>query len=119
MKSLKWDEELPKNLEKKWRTLCSELSEVNNFNIQFKLFIMEDNEISLHVFVDASLKAYGAVAYVRYVTNDGKINISFVISKSNVASLKSLTLASTCRYSFRELCSTHFSRLHSKYIFLE
>ena len=55
---------------------------------------MEDiSEISLHVFVDANSKAYGAVAYLRYVTCDGKINISFVISKSKVPSLKSLTLA--------------------------
>ena len=57
-KGLKWDEELPKNLEKRGRTWCSELSEINNFNIQRKLFIMEDiSEISLHVFVDVSPKA--------------------------------------------------------------
>ena len=43
--------------------------------------------------MDANPKAYGAVVYLRYVTNDGNINISFVISKSKVAPLKSLTLA--------------------------
>ena len=56
-KSQKWDEKLPKDLEKKQRTWCSELSEINNFNIQYKLFIVEDiSWISLYDFVDASSK---------------------------------------------------------------
>ena len=74
-KSLKWDEELKKDLEKKWRTWSSELSEINNFNIQRNLFIMKDiSEIFLHVSVDVSPKAYEAVAYLKYVTCDGKIS---------------------------------------------
>ena len=39
------------------------------------------------------LRLYGAVVYLSYETNDRKINISFAIFKSKVATLRSLTLA--------------------------
>ncbi|GBM03663.1 hypothetical protein AVEN_134897-1 [Araneus ventricosus] len=92
-KGLKWDEQLPSGLEEKWRTWCSELAHVDNLQIERKLFSNAGmSEISLHVFCDASPKAYGAVAYFRYIT-EGRVKVSFIISKSKVAPLKTLTLA--------------------------
>ncbi|GBN45008.1 hypothetical protein AVEN_12180-1 [Araneus ventricosus] len=92
-KGLKWDEQLPSGLEGKWRTWCSELAHIDNLQIERKLFSNAGvSEISLHVFCDASPKAYGAVAYFRYIT-EGRVKVSFIISKSKVAPLKTLTLA--------------------------
>ncbi|GBM23688.1 hypothetical protein AVEN_187976-1 [Araneus ventricosus] len=42
--------------------------------------------------LDASLKSFGVVAYLRYKTSKGKLQTSFVISKSRVAPIKKLTL---------------------------
>ena len=46
-----------------------------------------NNDISLHIFVDASIKAYGASAYI--CSDD---NSRLVMVKNRVAPLKSLTL---------------------------
>lgn len=93
-RGIKWDENLPNDLEKKWKTWCLELADLEGFAIDRKLFCEANvSEISVHIFSDASPKAYGSVAYIRYVTNEGLIKVSFVISKSKVAPLKTLTLA--------------------------
>ncbi|XP_055944625.1 uncharacterized protein LOC129975587 [Argiope bruennichi] len=93
-RSLEWDEQLPQDLEEKWNTWCSELSAIDNLRIERKLFTkLRTNDISLHIFCDASPKAYGAVAYFRYITEEGSAKVSFIMSKSKVAPLKTLTLA--------------------------
>lgn len=45
----------------------------------------------LHIFSDASLKAYAAVAYLRSETQDG-VRLSLIISKSRVAQTKHSTV---------------------------
>ena len=47
--------------------------------------------VQLHVFCDASEIAYGAVAYFRAVI-DGHVDVSFVISKTRLAPIKTLTI---------------------------
>ena len=44
----------------------------------------------MHGFCDSSVKAYAAVAHLRMISND--IIISFVASKTRLASIKELTL---------------------------
>ena len=46
----------------------------------------------LNVFCDASASGYGCVAYVRTIYDDNSCNCAFVIAKSRVASLKTLTI---------------------------
>jgi hypothetical protein len=49
-------------------------------------------KIELHHFSDASQEAYGTVSYLRVVNNDGRIHCSFVLAKSRLAPLKTLTI---------------------------
>ena len=49
-------------------------------------------EIQLQVFGDASELAYGSVAYLRITFEDGHHEVSYVIAKSKVAALITVTL---------------------------
>ena len=46
----------------------------------------------MHMFFDASEIGYGAVAYLRYVSNAGRVQCAFLFGKSHVSPLKALTI---------------------------
>ncbi|XP_013171141.1 PREDICTED: uncharacterized protein LOC106120362 [Papilio xuthus] len=46
----------------------------------------------MHIFCDASLKAYAAVVYWRFIRTDGKVFVCFVTSKSRVSPLRPLSV---------------------------
>ena len=48
----------------------------------------QDAEPELHVFSDASAKAYGVAAYRRMATRDGAVHVSLVFSKARVVPIK-------------------------------
>ena len=50
------------------------------------------SSIAVHVFVDASLEAYGAVVYVRVKYQDGSLSVRLVSSKTKVAPLQSVSV---------------------------
>ena len=89
-RKLEWDEPLPADLEAKWNDIARDIQEANKLVLPrcfFPQMQTEAQPIYLHVFADASPKAYGAVAFI---SNDH--HSSFVMSKSRVAPLKELTL---------------------------
>ena len=62
-----WDEPLPKPLIEKWVKLSTDLEAATQTEVQcryFPLLSSWPSNIVLHIFVDASTKAYGTVAYV-------------------------------------------------------
>ena len=89
-KKLPWDHPLPAEHQQQWSTLLRDLQQLHTISVTrcyFKDGLCSDPPVELHIFCDASTKAYGAVAYFRQ-NND----TSFVISKSRVAPLKQSTL---------------------------
>jgi len=90
---LSWDEELNAELFQKWRSWLEELQGITDVKIPrcYSLQIPRASDIQLHVFCDASEKAFAAVAFLR-VKGAGGIDVSFVSSKARVAPLKDITI---------------------------
>ena len=84
---LHWDEPLPDNLRRLWLTIAISLQSSYNFSIPRHYSTPDGDSRQLHVFVDASKKGYGAVAYL--CSNK---HSSFVMSKTRVAPIKEVTL---------------------------
>ncbi|XP_053403136.1 uncharacterized protein LOC123560655 [Mercenaria mercenaria] len=91
-----WDTALPKHVYEKWSALVTDLNNVMNTKVSRYYFrdqcaaddrITTVEEMSLHIFVDASTLSYGATAYL-CTSNQS----TFVMAKTRVAPLKKLTL---------------------------
>ncbi|GFY41397.1 integrase catalytic domain-containing protein [Trichonephila inaurata madagascariensis] len=95
--SLDWDEIVPDEIVKIFNDWCDDLRKLSNIRITRHYFsgaLPKDiHNIELHLFSDASIKAYGTVAYLRVELSDGNIITSFVASKGRVAPLKTLSLS--------------------------
>ncbi|XP_056094778.1 uncharacterized protein LOC130073406 [Rhinichthys klamathensis goyatoka] len=95
IRGLGWDEELPTDLAQEWKGWCSELPQIHHIHIPrwygIKSVHRHDAH-QLHVFCDASEKAYSTVAYLLRVAEDGAKTTCLVASKSRVAPLKKISL---------------------------
>ena len=87
-KQVTWDNPLDHDIQSRWYQVASDLEEATKIVLPRKYFpLPSDKPICLHVFADASTKAYGAVAYLQSAGS-----IAFVMAKSHVSPLKNLTL---------------------------
>ena len=96
-KQLGWDEPLPESCAdvfSRWMGDCGLLQrlEVPRCYSDGGRGRWTEASKELHVFADASPKAYGAVVYLRLTYPDGSVTVSFVMSKARVAPLKRQTL---------------------------
>ncbi|XP_074629594.1 uncharacterized protein LOC141887235 [Acropora palmata] len=91
--SLKWDDELPCNVQQKWIQLFTKMKEVDGIGFTRCMVPPETDKLpSLCVFADASQEAFGACAYIRQKTEQNTYEVTFVAAKSRVAPLKQLTI---------------------------
>lgn len=92
-RKLAWDEQLPINLNEKWKRWVHLLPLVENIQIprlySNKLSPNAAEAIELHTFVDASKDAYCAVSFLRIVNESG-IDCALVGAKTKVAPIKPL-----------------------------
>nr|XP_006817797.1 PREDICTED: uncharacterized protein LOC102802785 [Saccoglossus kowalevskii] len=91
-RKLDWDEPLPSDLTNEWNAILTDLKTATNITMNREYFSdvydrKDDHE--LHVFVDASTRAYGAAVYLR---NNNTEQTSLVMSKTRAAPLKKQTL---------------------------
>lgn len=90
---LSWDDELPDSLASEWLDFRMALNTLHNTRIQRHVF---DGQTSLHtqihVFVDASEKAYGAAVYIRSNLKNGRTIVHLLCAKSRIAPLQNLSL---------------------------
>ena len=87
---MKWDEAVPREIERVWKRWHKELPVLKEFNITRPFFpkgaLIKD--VQLHGFCDVSEVAYFGVVYIRAIDSKGKVYMSLVIAKTKVASLK-------------------------------
>ncbi|XP_055941924.1 uncharacterized protein LOC129971970 [Argiope bruennichi] len=91
---LSWDAELSDELAKKFLKLKRDLICVDNLTIPRRLVInlKERNNLSFHVFCDASQLAYATCIYLRSENEEG-VSCQLVQSRSRVAPLKPVTVS--------------------------
>ncbi|XP_037906155.1 uncharacterized protein LOC119648467 [Hermetia illucens] len=88
-----WDKEIPLELQAEWSRYYNDLQELNQMMVPRHIFGGKVPEkIQLHVFSDASGKAYGAAVYLRVIQSDGVRTVRLLCTKSKVAPLKRVTL---------------------------
>ena len=89
--SLKWDTQLSKDLSKNWYKITSDITQATAmpFPCQCCAILLPSSptEVTLHIFADASPRAYEAVAYLEQGTQS-----AILMSKSRAAPLKQHTL---------------------------
>ncbi|GIX67966.1 reverse transcriptase [Caerostris extrusa] len=67
-RGLDWDSKLPEDLESKWKKWCVEIEVLCEMKIErcyFSNVVGKLDSVEVHIFSDASIVAYGAVAYFR------------------------------------------------------
>nr|CAI5826088.1 unnamed protein product [Callosobruchus analis] len=87
-----WDEELPKNINKKWIHFKNDLAKVNEINIPRHAFFSVYIAVELHGFCDSSILAYGACIYIRCSLCSNQFYSQLLCAKSRVAPLKQVSL---------------------------
>ncbi|XP_053956160.1 uncharacterized protein LOC128861809 [Anastrepha ludens] len=102
--SVGWDDVIPDCIAAQWRQHRSELLLLSSLKIS-RWFGTGAGEsfTELHIFADASERAYAAVMYARTLHNDGSITVVQISSKTKVAPLKTTTLPRL------ELCAAHLA----------
>ena len=89
-----WNAPLKDEQFNKWLTWLESLPKIGECKLP-RCFLRISDEIvnvQLHIFCDASLKAYAAVAYLRIELVNGLIQVSFVIAKNRTAPIKPMTV---------------------------
>ncbi|XP_055632731.1 uncharacterized protein LOC129773180 [Toxorhynchites rutilus septentrionalis] len=85
---LGWDQELPPPMIEHWASYLSQLLLLNELRIPRYVLFRNPTTVQLHIFSDASERAYGTCAYLRSTNSDGTINVALLTAKSKVAPLK-------------------------------
>lgn len=89
---LGWDDPIPASLSEKWLQFEYELDAIHHLEIKRLVISNTYKFTELHVFADASEKAYGACAYLRVIDSHNNIHVSLISAKSRVAPIRKTTL---------------------------
>ena len=84
---LNWDQPIPSKLTATWHSVITNLAQTPNLSISQRYQFKMEQLLTLHVFMDVSMKAYGTTIYICQ-----GMQSSFVMAKVRVAPLKQHTL---------------------------
>lgn len=86
-KARQWDDpQLPEDLLQAWRQWVNELLDLSAITLP-RCYVTPEMDLpncsrSIHVFCDASERAYGSVAYLRTTSRKGDVQVSFLAARS-------------------------------------
>ena len=91
-----WDKPISGELLTVWQTWENELPHLQHINMP-RCYLsasvnLDASPVDLHIFCDASERAYGSVAYLPVEDTDAHANLSFVMARSCVAPRKQLSM---------------------------
>ncbi|XP_020716452.1 uncharacterized protein LOC101451891 [Ceratitis capitata] len=99
-----WDEPIPTTIATQWLEHRSQLHQMADLKVSRWLGTGTTWSFTeLHLFADASERAYAAVMYARTIHDDGQIVVSIISSKTKVAPIKPTSLPRL------ELCAAHLA----------
>lgn len=87
-----WDDEVNVDIKKSWLRFTQTLPQLNLLSIPRWVVCDSPLSVEIHIFTDASEKAYGACIYIRSVASSGTVHTHLLTSKSKVAPIKSTTI---------------------------
>ncbi|KAK7892056.1 hypothetical protein WMY93_024019 [Mugilogobius chulae] len=90
-----WDAPLPKEKLKEWEAWRDSLHELSKLHIPrayTAISLSNATHTELCVFSDASVKAIGAVAYLKIDQDNGQVDVGFVLGKAKLAPLSQPTI---------------------------
>ena len=90
--NLGWDVEIPLDKKVSWCNWLDKLCTLEKFCYPRCFWPHKSIIYELHCFCDASAIGYSAVAYLRTIDKNGCVHVTFVMGKSRVAPLKSITI---------------------------
>ncbi|XP_055688575.1 uncharacterized protein LOC129793053 [Lutzomyia longipalpis] len=89
---LGWDEAVPSDIQTQWKSFIKALQDIKRMSIpRWTSIFSHPSRTELHVFCDASTRAYGAAVYI-VTSYEGNYHSSLFLSKSRVAPLKRRTI---------------------------
>lgn len=91
LEKITWDQNVNDTLSAEWRKMKQDLTSVNDIHVDTWLGTIDNTNIQIHGFSDASMRAYAAVVYIRTETN-GKVETKLIAAKTRVAPLKTISL---------------------------
>ncbi len=92
LKKLSWTDHIGEPEATEWHLIITSLQAVQELKIP--RFVFQDNVIAVFLegFADASTVGFGACVYLKTISQQGKITISLMCSRSRVAPMKPLTV---------------------------
>lgn len=95
-RKIDWDDPVLEDISKTWQEWAASLKDLPEVKVQ-RVLIPADSEkrltkIEIHTFSDASMSAYGAIAYIRVEYEDGSTYVNFIASKNKIAPTKQTSI---------------------------
>ena len=90
---INWDDALGEELNRKFKKWNAELTQLQYIRVPRCLQQnLESEDVSIHIFSDASNDAYATAAYMRTVSPNGVTSVQLIASKSKVAPLEATSM---------------------------